>query len=147
MRLFFILIIEGRRHDAAILRMSGLYDELERHSWAVNGDPLCVYGDTAYPLRIHLQTPYRNGINFTPQQHLFNTSMSNVRVSVEWAFREIVQNWGIFDSKRKLKIGLSAVAKFYLVATLLRNALTCFYGSQISTYFNLEPPNVRDYFL
>jgi len=110
--------------------MSGLYNELQRYSWASNGTPLCIYGDTAYPLRVHLQTGYRNA-NLTQQQQLFNTSMSEVRITVEWAFGEIVSNWGILDCKRKQMIGLSAIGKFYLVATLLRNALTCLYGSRI----------------
>lgn len=73
--------------------------------------------------------------------------MSEVRVTVEWGFGEIVNNWGIFASKRQMKICLSAVGKYYLVATLLRNALTCLYGSEVSTFFNLDPPNAADYFV
>ena len=50
--------VEGRRHDAAMLVMSGLLDELEEYSYAPNGDALCIYGDPAYPLRQHLQCPF-----------------------------------------------------------------------------------------
>jgi len=126
--------------------MSGLYGQLGRHAWDTNGTPLCIYGDTAYPLRVHLQTCYR-GANLTQGQQLYNTSMSEVRVTVEWAFGEIVKNWGMLDYKKKLKIGLSAVGKFYLVATLLRNAITCLYGSQISRFFDLDPPRAIEYFV
>ena len=40
---------EGKKHDAGVLRMSGLYQDLERHSWAPDGTPLCIYGDAVYP--------------------------------------------------------------------------------------------------
>lgn len=81
--------VEGKRHDAGILRMSGLLDALEQHSNKPNGDPLCIYGDPAYPLRRHLQAPYQNG-NMTAEQIEFNRSMSSVRVAVEWVFGDII---------------------------------------------------------
>ena len=51
--------VEGRRHDSYMLRESGLYDELEMHSYDSEGNVLCVYGDPAYPIRAHLQCPLR----------------------------------------------------------------------------------------
>jgi len=42
--------VEGRRHDAAMLVLSDLLDELKEYSYAPNGDALCIYGDPAYPL-------------------------------------------------------------------------------------------------
>jgi len=65
--------------------MSGLYQDLERHSWAADGTPLCIYGGIAYPIRIHLQTGFK-GANLTPDQEQFKKSMSDVRISVEWTF-------------------------------------------------------------
>ena len=46
---------------------------------------MCIYGDPAYPLRIHLQALFRNRA-LTPQMEAFNKSMSSVRTSVEWDF-------------------------------------------------------------
>ena len=43
--------MEGRRHDCALLAASNLLNELNIHSFSQNGDPLCIYGDPAYPLR------------------------------------------------------------------------------------------------
>ena len=40
----------------------------------------------AYPLRVNLQAPFRQGVGFTPQMAAYNKSMSEVRVSVEWLF-------------------------------------------------------------
>ena len=37
--------------------------------------------------------------------------------------------------KKDLKIGLSSVGKMYVVSALLRNALTCLYGNQTSSFF------------
>ena len=39
--------VEGRRHDAAMLVTSGQLDEVQEHSYAPNGDALCIYGDPA----------------------------------------------------------------------------------------------------
>ena len=139
------MFTEGKRHDAGLLRMSGLYQDLERYSWAPDGTALCIYGDPAYPLRVHLQTGFR-GVNLTPMQQNFNRSMSDVRSSVEWAFGEILRDWAFLDFKKNLKLSLSAVGKMYLIATLLRNAVTCCYGSQICDYFNLHPPTLEEYF-
>ena len=37
-----------------------MYNELARNSFDRAGNPLCLYGDPAYPLRVHLQAPFRN---------------------------------------------------------------------------------------
>ena len=80
--------------------------------------------DPAYPLRVRLQTSFRNMI-LTPQIVNFNKGMSSVRVSVEWLFGDIVEYFKFVDFKKNLKIRLSSVGKMYNVCALLRNALTC----------------------
>ena len=101
--------------------------------------------DPAYPLRIHLQAPLR-GAAITPQMQMFNSSMSSVRISVEWLFGDILNYFKFLDFKKNLKIGLSSVGKMYVVCALLRNALTCLYGNQTSEFFQLNPPSLQDYF-
>ena len=66
----------------------------------------------------------------------FNTSMSVVRVSVEWLFGEIINYFKFTDFKKNLKINLSSVGKIYIVSAILRNALTCFYGNSTSDFFS-----------
>ena len=78
---------EGKRHDSVMLHESGLLNELQRVAF-YNGQPLCLYGDPAYPLGVHLQAPYRSN-NLTPQMTLYNKAMSEVRVSVELLFGNI----------------------------------------------------------
>ena len=138
--------IEGRRHDCKMLTWSGLINKLQRHAFNPAGQPLCIYGDPAYPLRTHLQAPFTLG-NITPQQRLFNKSMSAVRVSVEWLFGDILNWFAFMDFKRKSKIYLSAVGKMYLVCALLTNARTCMYGNLTSEYFEMEPPTIQNYFI
>ena len=83
------LILEGRRHNSAMLADSGLLDELEQHAFSTTREPMALHGDPAYPLRVYLQVPYR-GAEITPQTELHNKAMSSVRMSVEWLFGDIV---------------------------------------------------------
>ena len=137
--------LEGKRHDCAMLAFSGILPKLEEISFAPNGDPLCIFGDAAYPLRVHMQRPFK-GVGLTPNEKEFNKSMSRVRVSVEWLFGEIINYYKFLDFKKNLKIGLSAVGKMYLTCALLQNAHTCLYGNNTSKYFGIPPPSLEDYF-
>lgn len=128
-----------------MLRMSGFLHNLQQHSFDTSGQPLCIYGDLAYPLRIHLQGPYKGG-QLTVDQEEFNSSMSKVREAVEWVFSDIVTYFAFLDFKKNLKIGLSSVGVMYSVCALLRNARTCLYGSTTSTYFDVQPPTLDDDF-
>lgn len=140
--------VEGRRHDSGMLADSGLLEKLQQHSFAPDGTLLCVYGDPAYPLRPHLQAPFKRAVLvLTPQQEAWNKSMSKVRVSVEWLFGDITNYFKFLDFKRNLKVGLSSVGKMYIVCVLLRNAHSCIYGSNTSEYFNLPPPDLEEYFV
>ena len=35
----------------------------------------------------------------------------------------------------------------YVVCALLRNPFTCLYGNQTSTFFELDPPSLQEYFV
>lgn len=75
--------VEGKRHDSGMLASSGLLQDLQRFSNSpATGLPMCVYGDLVYPLRAHLQGPYKGEV-LTLHQQEFNKSMSSARVSVE----------------------------------------------------------------
>ena len=123
---------------------SGLLNDLEQHAF-VDGQPMCLYGDPVYPLRVHLQAPYRRE-NLTPEMAAFNKSMSTARVSVEWIFGDICNYFKFIDFKKNLKIGLSSVGKMYMVSALFRNALTCLQGNLTSNFFQLDPPTLENYF-
>ena len=76
------IFLEGRRHDAGMLAESSLLNQLQMFAHSPAGNPFCLYGDPAYPLRIHLQAPFRNQA-LTPQMMDFNHSMSTVRVTID----------------------------------------------------------------
>ena len=140
-------VLEGRRHDAGMLADSNLLQYMQRYAFSPGpvARPLCVYGDPAYPMRVHLQAPFRNVV-LTPQMVNYNKAMSSVRVSVEWLFGDIVEYFKFVDFKKNLKIGLSTVGRMYIVCALLRNALTCLYGNTTSLFFDLDPPTLEEYF-
>ena len=126
--------------------MSGLLPQLQHMSFSPAGQAMCIYGDPAYPHRMHLQCPFARRQELTPTQEAFNQSMSQVRVSVEWVSGDVVNYFKFTDFKKNLKIGLSAVGKTYIVCALLRNALTCLYGNNTSTFFGVKPPTLEEYF-
>ena len=130
--------VEGCRHDGGMLAESHLLDQLQLHAYTPNGE-------SAYPLRVHLQAAYQ-GNRLTNLQKGYNTAMTNVRVSVEWSFKEILTYFAFVDFKKNLKIGLGAIGKMYVVCALLTNARTCLYKSQTSNFFGIEPPMLEEYF-
>ena len=133
-------------HDVRMLGESGLYQSHAQFAFSRNGDTMCIYGDPAYPLRIHLQAPFRQAD--LPQEMLddYNKSASLVRVSVKWLFGDIVNYFKFLDFKKNLKLGLSQVEKMNKNCALLRNALTCLYKNTTSKYFELDPPALQEYF-
>jgi hypothetical protein len=128
-----------------MLADSNLLNNLEQHAYSPDGEPMCIYGDPAYPLRVHLQALFRD-VLMNPAMQEFNRSMSAVRVSVEWAFCEVTRSFRCLDFKSNLKLGLSCVGKMYLVSAVIQNALSCIYGNQTSKFFDLDTPSIVEYF-
>lgn len=137
--------VEGRRHDSGMLGDSGLLNQLQQHAYGPTNNILSIYGDPAYPLRPHLLGPYKGAIT-TPLQDQWNKSMSQVRITVEWIFGDIVNYFKFLDFKKGLKIQLSAVGKMYIVCALLHNTRACLYGNNTSEYFGIEPMQLDQYF-
>ena len=121
------------------------FNDLGRFAYNPAGVPLCVYGGPAYPLRIHLQGPFRYGI-ITQDVQQYNAEMSAVRSSVEWLFADVINSFKFKDFKKNLKLFLNSVGKMYTVSVILRNALTCLYGNMTSEFFDLRPPRLNAYF-
>ena len=128
-----------------MLADSSLLANLQMFAFSRVGDPLCIYGDLTYPLRVHLQAPFRNAL-LTPQMEAYNSSTSSVRSSVEWLFGDIVNYLKFTDFENNLKIGLRSVGKMYIVCALLRNALTCLYGNTKSEFFGCDPSTLQQLF-
>ena len=134
--------VEGRRHDSAMYFESGLDPQLQQ-LFANTG--MSVYGDSAYAFRPYLVTPFK-GAGLNQMQIDFNSSMASVRESVEWGFALIASKFAFVDYHKNIKVYLQPVAKYYIVSALLTNANTCLYGSQVASYFNMQPPTLKEYF-
>ena len=74
----------GCVHDARVLRNSGLYHKAEAGELIIPN--FYILGDSAYPLRNWLVTPFKNVGQLTRQQIKFNQRLSSVRQNVERAF-------------------------------------------------------------
>ena len=82
---------EARRHDSAMLGMSGLLPELEQHITMVDGTIYDLYSDPAYLLRPHLIAPFRTGVApLCQHETIFSKRMSKLRPCVEWTFGKIL---------------------------------------------------------
>ena len=129
-----------------MLAMLGLLPQLEQMSFFPTGQALCLNGDPAYPLRMHLQSPFAQRQDLSKNDQAFNQSMRQVRVSVDWVFGDVVNYFKVTDFKRNMKIGLSAVGKTYIVCALLSNGLTCLYSNITAAFFDVKPPTLEEYF-
>ena len=82
----------------------------------------------------------------TDEELAFNSSTSKVRVAMEWVFGDVKKYFKFVDFKKNMKIGMNAVGTIYIVCALLRNAMTCLYGSLTANYFDVQPSDINEYF-
>lgn len=138
--------IEGSRHDSYMLGQSNLLVKLRElmPEDGSLGTVYSIYGDPAYPQSLHLFGGFRNAVPGSPEAH-WNTLMSQVRQVVEWGFKEIIAQWAFVDSRPRMKIIQSPIAKYYVIAAFLTNLRNCFYGGQIASYFDTVPMSIEEY--
>ena len=55
--------VEGKRYNNDMLVMSFLFPQLQLNARTSNGNPLCVYGDPVYLLRVQLGGPFKRSLN------------------------------------------------------------------------------------
>jgi hypothetical protein len=134
--------IPGARHDSFMLAESGLLQQLSQIMPRNQPDVqiYSLYGDPAYPQSQYIVGGYRNPPPNSIEAQ-WNTTMSKVRICVEWGFKEISQVWTFLDFRRNMKIFKFPVAKYYIVAAFLCNIRNCFYSNQTATYFGCSVEN------
>ena len=59
--------VEGKRHNSGTHMDLDLLNELQQYSFGQNQRPLYIYGDSAYPLTVHLQAGFK-GARLTQKQ-------------------------------------------------------------------------------
>ena len=107
--------------------------QIYRDQYWHNNQPLCIYGDPAYSLSIHLQALF-SWQNLTPDPVNYNKATSQTQVNVEYLFHKIKISFKFVSLKSWMKIGLSAIDKIYRICTLLHNPRTCFMGIKFLSF-------------
>ena len=133
----------GRKHDISMFNESGLEADLVRVHGS-EGETLSLYGDGGYVQRNWLQVPFK-GAFLTREQKEFNVCMSHIRASVEWGFGKVSSIWAFVNYYANQKVFLQPVGMYFLAASLFANCHTTLYGSEISSYFALQPPSLEEY--
>ncbi|GJJ78236.1 nuclease HARBI1 [Entomortierella parvispora] len=89
----------GTNHDMTIFDGTGFQQVLDQFAYDQNGVALAIYGDSAYTANGHVLIGYR-GNGLTPDQIAFNRVMSSLRVTIEWTFKHITQQFMGIDFPR-----------------------------------------------
>lgn len=107
----------GCAHDARVLRNSGLYDRAE-YGNLINPNRHII-GDSAYPLRTWLVTPFRDNGHLNGRQRRFNHTLSSCRQNVERAIGHLK---GRFRRLREVPLhDMEDVCYFIIAGCVLHN--------------------------
>lgn len=144
----------GRHNDNYLLNKSGLLDNCAIHAVRPGTNQytpakhrfLQIFGDPAYGNSYQIISPFAGGGDRTEDELEWNAAMASVRIEVEHGFGYVVNNWPFLNAFWKMSIGKSPVGRYYRTGILLSNALTCLHENQVSQYFDLQPPNLFEYF-
>jgi hypothetical protein len=126
-----------------LYKESGLDDNL-RSSLVISNRQFHLYGDPAYILRPYWQVGFK-GSSTTPEEIAFNASMSKVRVTAEWAFRDVEQYFTQVDVPRKPRLRVTPAGLWYVCAVMLWNFRVCLYGSQATQCFECDTIEISEY--
>jgi len=134
----------GRDHDMRMLAESGITDHIRSLNYDGVDRPLYIFGDLGYTTSHYIQTPFE-GLNLNQEQRNYNKIMSKIRVPNEWAFKDVLQNFGFMRNKYNLKTGKSPVGMYYSVAVIMSNCKNCFSPNETLQYFNCQPASIFEY--
>ena len=108
----------GRSHDSRAFVNSPIYNALENNNNQLLPQNFFIVGDSAYPLKKYLITPFKHQAA-TQQQRRFNKALSKARIQVECAFGQLTCRW------RRLRYiymhDIKEISKLILAACTLHN--------------------------
>ena len=107
---------------------------------------MCTHGDPAYPLRIHLQAPFRQ-VQLTPEMEEHNKSMSFVRVAVEWIFGDVVNYFKFVYFKKNCKNRFELDWQNVHGLCYFKKCFNMLIWNTTSNFFELDSPTLEEYFI
>lgn len=112
----------GSANDARAWAETGLSRKLDSMEEILIEHKLWLAGDSAYPLRSFMMTPYsKKEARYESAEDNFNFWHSNSRIRVECAFGEFIMRWGLFW--KKLQLPLAKIGPIILSAMKVHNFL------------------------
>lgn len=137
-------MIGCRRNDLDLLADSKINEQLA----ALSADELKqfkAYCDGIFPILSHILS--KHIVDTTREERYENGIMTKIRIANEWAYGITENLFKILKWSYGLRIRSNPEhARYYITATILRNAHCCCYGNQTSQYFNCVPPTLEHYF-
>lgn len=95
----------------------------------VGGTQYKVHGDYDYNLQLFMELPFE-GIGLHANQKALSTSISRVRITVEWNLTEVKLYLPIVETKRRMKLCESLVGLLYLERFFRCKVRECMYPHQ-----------------
>jgi len=114
-----------------------------------NANDMDVLGDKIYNLRVRGLSSLRLRCNNEFEQYE-SIAGSSVRVSGEWCFGKLTNNFPFIDNEKKMKENEREIGVYMIIGALLTNIHTCFYGNETSNFFCIDeniitPPILEQY--
>ena len=139
--------VPAKTHDSRLLRESELLQQLQQFMPTTPATTIySLYGDLAYPQSVYLLGGFRN-VEGGSDEALYNRLLSSVRITVEWGFGELVDQWKFLDFKQAMKIFKCPVGQYYVNAAFLSNLRNCLLGSRTQQYFGATQLTIDEYLL
>lgn len=111
-----------------------------------DGSWFAVYGDPGYSNQKFIKVGYKNHAILSQAQKSFNAEMSALRVSVEYGFGKILQQFAFLDFQKSQKYYHVQLKEMYYVAAFLINCQSCIRGTnQVSDIFGSQIPSLSEY--
>ncbi|XP_059055881.1 putative nuclease HARBI1 isoform X1 [Achroia grisella] len=106
----------GATHDAFIWEHSEIKDHLE----SLQGETTYLLGDSGYPLRVYLMTPYENAVEDSPEDR-YNSRHMRTRNTVERVFGVLKSRWRCLLAARELHYAPRAAGRISIACAVLHN--------------------------
>jgi hypothetical protein len=145
---------EGQRNDSFMLNESMILEPCAEHAVREGTDEnsmdedryFQLFGDPAYGVSAHIQSPFSGVGNRTALQKEWNELMSGVRIEVEHGFGIVSNTWPFLNAGWKMHLAASPVGHYYWVGVLLTNGIDCLHLNQVAQAFDCQPPELKNYF-